>query len=85
MDDATAQKVREALDVALKTASINVGIAFGDDLFREFRARNWLTLEKFGLLGTGLFAVRLPAYDKTHHAFESWDVPAGEFRVGSDA
>lgn len=85
MDEAKVQMAKGELDSALAAASSNIGIAFGETLFKEFRTRGWLTLEIFGALGTTLFESRLPAYDKTHYAFMSWDVADEKFAVGKDA
>lgn len=84
MNDAQADKIKGELDAVLAGVSQNVGIAFGEALFEEFRKRGWLTLETFGVLGTTLFASRLPAYDKTHYAFMSWDVDEEKFTVGKE-
>ena len=84
MDDAAAQAIKSDLDRALTEVGPNVGIAFGTELFAEFRKRGWLTLETFGVLGTTFLATKLPAYSRTHHAFATWDVPDLEFRVGKD-
>jgi hypothetical protein len=74
--------IKTELDMQLEDAPANVGIAFGTEIFNEFRKRNWITLEKFGVLGTTLFAQKLPAYKKTHFIFSSWDIPDFEFKVG---
>jgi hypothetical protein len=82
MDDAVANEIKAKLDAELAGRPDNVGIAFGLDPFYEFRDRGWLTLEKFGALGTSLFEARVPAYGRTHYAFPTWDIPENEFRVG---
>jgi len=76
------ETIKAELDKQLKDAPLNVGIVFGTELFNEFRKRNWFTLEEFGVLGTTLFAMRLPAYEKTHFVFSSWDIPDLKFKVG---
>ena len=48
MDDDAANLIKVKLDAALKEAGPNVGIAFGTELFSEFRSRGWLTVETFG-------------------------------------
>lgn len=70
------------LDEELKSASPNVGIAFGTELFNEFLNRGWLTLETFGALGTTLFSDKVHAYQKTHVAFSSLDIEDLDFKVG---
>jgi len=70
------------LDKELASAAPNTGIAFGDELFTEFRKRGWLTLEKFGVLGTSLFAIDVPAYNKSHFDFQSWSIGNLEYQVG---
>ncbi|QTD45553.1 hypothetical protein [Ottowia testudinis] len=70
------------LDRHLSTVDANVGIAFGEELFAEFKRRDWFTLETFGLLGTSLFSIQVPAYEKTRFVFPSWDIGALEFKVG---
>lgn len=73
---------RSLFDEELALVDVNVEIAFGEELFLEFKRRNWLTLENFSVLGTTLFAIQLPAYNKTHFSFSSWDIGSLEFRVG---
>lgn len=76
------EKKKEELDEELKSASPNVGIAFSTELFNEFHNREWITLETFGALGTTLFSIKVPAYQKTHFAFPSWDIEDLDFKVG---
>ncbi len=76
------EKIRQELDQQLGSAPPNVGIAFGTELFNEFKQRGWLTLETFGVFGTTLFAGKVPAYGKTHFAFPTWGIQVLEFRVG---
>jgi hypothetical protein len=80
--DAEARAKRADLDAALRSVPPNVGIAFGFDLFSAFAARGWVTMEDFGTAGTALFSGRLPAYQRTHFAFVSMDVPDEDFQVG---
>lgn len=75
-------QVKLELDKELVSVTPDTGIAFGDELFTEFRKRGWLTIEKFGALGTSLFAIDVPAYNKTHFAFQSWGIGNLEYRVG---
>lgn len=75
-------EIKVELDTQLKSAHPNVGIAFGVELFGEFRKRGWFTLETFGVLGTTLFSEQVPAYSKTHFVFPSWAIQDLEFRVG---
>jgi hypothetical protein len=84
VNDETAEGIRNELDAALASAPDTVGIAFGIELFDEFRRRDWFTLETFGALGTSLFAEQLPAYRHTHFVFPTWGVPNREFRVGQN-
>jgi hypothetical protein len=81
--DAIEHKRRE-LDNQLKSAGINVGIAFGIQLFEDFRSRGWFTIEDFSPWGTGIFPVKVPAYQKTHFVFPTWDLPVDGFVVGRD-
>jgi hypothetical protein len=85
MDDARAKQIKATLDLQLKNADPNVGIAFGSELFAAFRMRGWLTLETFGVLGTTQFAEAFPAYGKSHFAFVTWDVPDDGFQIGKNA
>lgn len=85
MDDATAQKIKQALDAELANVRPTMGVAFGEDLFIEFRRRAWITWETFTAFGTDAFPVRLPAYNKTHYAHLSIDVDHEKFLVGHDA
>jgi hypothetical protein len=39
-------------------------------------------MEDFGAAGTSLYKGRLPAYQRTHFAFVSLDVPDEDFEVG---
>lgn len=78
----TFEIIKRELDKQLEVAVPNVGIAFGVELFDEFRNRGWFTLEVFGVLDTTLFAERVPAYNKTHFVFLSWGIPDREFIVG---
>ena len=73
---------KEQLEKELVSVDANTGIAFGEELFLEFKKRGWLTLETFGVLGTSLFSVQVPAYNKTHFAFPSWSIGGLEFKVG---
>lgn len=74
--------IKAELDRQLESASPNVGIAFGTELFNEFHDRDWFTLEKFSVLGTTWFEMEVPAYKKTHFVFPSWGVLDREFNVG---
>lgn len=75
------EEKKTELDKQLESASPNVGIVFGTELFNEFRKRGWFTLEVFGALGTTLFAEQVPAYKKTHFVFPSWGIKDLEFKV----
>ena len=83
MDDTIAAEKRAALDAALSGVPANVGIAFGMVIFNEFARRNWFTLENFGVFGTQLFGSKVPAYNRTHFVFATWDVDDENFKVGS--
>ena len=85
MTDQEVMAAKAELDAALGVAGDNVGIAFGIDLFEAFKSRQWFTLETFSALGIGAFPMKLPAYDKSHFVFPSWDVDAGTFQVGTNA
>ena len=85
MDDQAVGLKKTALDDALAKVGPNVGIKFGAELFDEFRKRGWLTLETFGVLGTGFLSEKLPAYGRTHFAYVSWDVSDNDFQAGNDA
>ena len=78
------EAIKGDLDKLITPNSPNVGIAFGEELFSEFKSRGWLTLESFGALGTTLFAIQVPAYQKTHFAFVSWHIAALAFKVGTE-
>lgn len=80
-----AQDIKAKLDAELVNVRADMGIAFGEELFAEFRKCGWIKLEKFGPLGLDIFPMQLPAYAKTHYAHLTWDIPAKEFRVGKDA
>jgi len=85
MDDSSAEAIKINLDRQLAAVGDQVGIAFGTKIFDDFRRRGWITLETFGILGTTLFATKLPAHQKTHYVFATWDIPEYDFKVGSDA
>lgn len=76
--------IREALDAALKDVRPMMGIVFGEELYREFRKRGWITEENFGLEPYG-FKDPQTVYDETHHAWESLEIPPLEYRIGRDA
>jgi hypothetical protein len=82
MDAVEAKK--QQLDERLKHVGPNVGIAFGIELFDEFKRRNWFTVETFGAVGSMLFAAPVPAYQKSHFVFPSWGVAPGDFEVGRE-
>jgi hypothetical protein len=82
MNDAAARAKQAELDAELRQASANAGIAFGFDLFLAFSARGWVTMEDFGAAGTTLYSGRLPAYQRTHFAFVSMDVPDEDYEIG---
>lgn len=76
------EEIKAELDKELQNTSGNVGIAFGTELFNEFKKRQWFTLETFGALGTTIFSEQLPAYNKTHFVFRSWGINDLEFKIG---
>lgn len=76
------ENLKAELDNELMNASDNVGIAFGTELFKEFKKREWFTLETFGVLGTTLFSEQLPTYNKTHFVFQSWGINDLEYKIG---
>lgn len=76
------EEIKAELNRQLSLADPNVGIAFGESLFLEFKKRGLFTLENFGLFGTTLFGMKVPAYERTHYAFLSWDIGDLEFKVG---
>ena len=75
MDAELAKEIKDELDAQLAEQSPHVGILFSTDLFHEFRALDWLTLESFGDWGIA------PAYQKTHLAIMTWEEGL-KFRVG---
>jgi hypothetical protein len=81
MTDEDVNAAKQRLDNDLALLHQNNAIKFGEELFLEFRKRRWFTIEKFGACGTTLFASDFPAYQTTHLAVCSWDVPATEYRV----
>ena len=81
INNADVVKAKFDLDAALTNLPANNAIMFGEELFQEFRNREWFTLELFGVVGTTLFGAKVPAYNKTHYVFISWDIPSMEFRV----
>lgn len=82
MNDAAARAKQAELDTDLTQAHASAGIAFGFDLFLAFAARGWVTMEDFGAAGTALYSGRLPAYQRTHFAFVSMDVPDEDYEIG---
>lgn len=84
MDDALIGQIKGSLDKELDGVRPRMGIAFGTDLFREFRERGWITFENLGLGHLG-FSDPIPMYSKTHFAICIWDVPETEYRIGRDA
>lgn len=77
------EAIKAELDRQLVGTPPNVGIAFGVELFDEFRKRSWFTLENFSVLGTSSFSEKLPAYKRSHFVFPSWDLDDLEFKVGT--
>jgi hypothetical protein len=84
MDDKTVEARKAELDNELTKTGQHVGIALGLELFGAFKDRGWLTLGKFGVLGTELAATKLPAYG-SHYVFATWDLADDQFRVGKDS
>ncbi len=82
MDSTIVDDRKIALDSELESATPNVGIAFGLALYKEFAECGWISMEDFGVLGTGLFKGKLPAYARTHFAFPSLDLPDTDFQIG---
>ena len=74
--------IKEQLDAELTGRSAYEGIAFSPDLFHTFVERGVITMEKFGLFGTQLFARREPAYRKTHYAHRDRDLTGLQYRIG---
>lgn len=82
MTDDKLLEIKDKLDTVLAGVGPNMGIAFGTELFAEFRQRGWLKMEVFGMLGTSVFAEKVPAYNRTHFAFPNWEIPDYTFKVG---
>jgi hypothetical protein len=85
MDDNVAGAIKAELNKALTGVGPSIGILFGLELFAEFRKRKWLSVEKWGALGSTLFEARIPTYGQTHPVTATWDIPEAEFKVGKDA
>ncbi len=83
MNEESLFKAKSALDEELKGKKPRTAVAFGAELFQEFRRRGWITLDKFDLEPFG-FKDPMPTYDSTHYAFLNWGLPDYEYRVGSD-
>ena len=81
MDDDAIMEVKAALDRELDGINPNHGIAFGMELFSEFRKRGWITLEQI----MWPFEGRYPTYASTHFAFQTWGIGEYEFSIGQDA
>ncbi len=76
--------IRQQLDDELAGRDANVGIAFGAELFEQFRSNGWFTLETMGVVGSFFLGARLPAYRRTHFVFQTWDIAPGEYRIGGN-
>jgi hypothetical protein len=85
MDDILATTKKAELDAALATVGRDVGILFGVGLFEAFRVRNWITVEYSSAVGSTLFGDKVPAYDRSHFVFPTWNIPDFEFRIGKNA
>jgi hypothetical protein len=81
INDMEFAKIKARLDADLGQADPRVGIAFAPSLFAEFHERELFTVEDFGLLGTSLFPIKVPAYQKSHFAFCTWAIDEHEYRV----
>ena len=81
INDMEFAKIKARLDADLGQADPRVGIAFAPGLFAEFHERELFTVEDFGLLGTSLFPIKVPAYQKSHFAFCTWAIDEHEYRV----
>jgi hypothetical protein len=73
------------LDQALSEGSGYVNIAFGPELFSEFRKRGWIDWGQFRNIAFPNQPLTLPAYGEGRYAFPSWDVPPNDFQIGSGA
>jgi len=74
--------IKEQLDAELTGRSAYEGIAFSPELLKAFVERGVITMEKFGLFGSKLFARREPAYRKTHYAHRDRDLKGLQYRIG---
>lgn len=81
MTDQELAVTKARLDAALATASENVGIKFGEELFRQLRIAGHITKKQFGPIGQAVWTLDLPAYG-THFALSDWELPDDEFEVG---
>lgn len=80
VDDAKAR-----IEAILKThKGARAGIAFGVDLFSAFVQRKWIESQTFTALGTSAFPIEVPAYERSHFAWPTWDLEPHDFRVGPD-
>ncbi len=74
--------IKEQLDAELTGRSAYEGIAFSPELLKAFVERGFITMEKFVLFGSQLFARREPAYRKTHYAHRDRDLKGLQYRIG---
>lgn len=74
--------IKSELDQQLATASGNVGIMFGTELYEAFMKRGLFELKKYELLG---FSEELPTYKNTHFVFSCWAIGDHDFKVGKSS
>ncbi|TAN46415.1 MAG: hypothetical protein EPN26_15175 [Rhodospirillales bacterium] len=82
MTPAEITQAKIDVDTALQGKNANVGVAFGEDVFKAFVAAGHITKEKFGIQGTTLMMDSYPAYGKTHFAIFDWELGGMKFKVG---
>ena len=76
------ETIKEQLDAELTGRSAYESIAFSPDLFHALGELGVITMEKFGLFGTQLFARHEPGYRKTHYAQRDPHLTGLQYRIG---
>jgi hypothetical protein len=66
-----------------KRTSENIGIKVSENLYKELGKAGLITRATFSVLGTGVFAEELPAYDGKYYIFPDWELEGYKFKVGT--
>ncbi|WP_293373615.1 hypothetical protein [Phenylobacterium sp. SCN 70-31] len=82
MEDTEIDGLLVRVKMAARTASKDVGLAMGADLYRAASKRGMITLEDFSVLGSGFLAQKLPAFERQHFVFVHPELGEWDYRFG---